>query len=271
MRCPDKGMYLMTKAVKRIILIIRRNLEISILAGALSLMLALPSLGSAYPGPPPRGYDRLRDAVYGQNMPIETIKNLYSINQATIRASSTLKDQERYYWLSMSEYLIGRAYSDEKDKKSAARHLNIALDYVEESLVRREYSEGYRIMSDIIGHLCLVKSFGYLLRHGPKVKRFANKALELDPLNGKAQIILASSRIYPPIAFGGDPETGIERMKKALAMPDIARDDLFNIYLGIGVGYTKLNEPQEASIWIKKALEVYPGNKYALEVSLKLR
>ena len=250
--------------------VVQEKAGILILTVVLGLLLAVPTLGLAYPSPPPHGFDRLRDAVYGQNTTMETVKSLYSTNQASVRAS-TLKHQERYYWLSMSEYLIGRAYGHEKDKKSAARHLDIALDHVEESLSQGEYSEGYRLMSDIIGHLCIIKSFGYLMRHGPKVKRFAKKALELDPLNGKAHIILASSRIYPPTAFGGDPEKGIERMKKALTMPGISREDLFNIYSGIGVGYAKLNRQQKAAIWIKKALEVYPGNKHALEVSRKLR
>jgi hypothetical protein len=171
----------------------------------------------------------------------------------------------------MSEYLIGRAYGHEKDKKRANKHFEAALAYAKESLAVMEYSEGYRLMSEIISQQCLVKSVGYIMRHGPKVTWYAKKALELNPQNGKAHIILAASRIYPPAAFGGDPEKGIEKMKNALTMPGIAKDDLFNIYSGMSVGFAKLNMQQEATFWIQKALEVYPGNKYALEVSMKLR
>lgn len=230
----------------------------------------MATLGLAYPGPTPDGYARLRDLVYGQGTSQETVENLYNTTQVAVQ-ESPFGLKERYYWLSMIEFLIGRAYGYEEDKKNAAKHFDSALDYIKGSLAQTAYSEGYRLMGDIIGQLCLVKSFGYIMRHGPKVKRYAKKALALNPHNGKAHIIIASTRIYPPTAFGGDPEKGIERMKKALAMPDIARDDLFNIYAGIGVGYTKLNKTEEASLWIQKALELYPRNKFALEASMKLR
>jgi tetratricopeptide (TPR) repeat protein len=52
-------------------------------------------------------------------------------------------------------------------------------------------------------------------------------------------------------------------MREALAMGTAERDDLFNIYSGIGLAYGKLRDLEEARRWLGKALELYPGNVYA--------
>jgi tetratricopeptide (TPR) repeat protein len=215
-------------------------------------------------------YEILRDAVYNQSVSIEAIESLYHDAEATVR-TSPLDKKEELYWLSLIEYMVGRAYRNQNGKEPATRHYEAGLACVQESLERGEYSEGYRLMSEILGQMCVVRSVGFVLRNGYKVHGYAQKAIELDPRNGKAHIIIASSRIYPTAAFGGNPEEGIERMKRALTMPDIEKDDLFNIYSGIGIGYSKLDKPQQAAIWLEKALTLYPNNRYALEEYMKLQ
>lgn len=64
---------------------------------------------------------------------------------------------------------------------------------------------------------------------------------------------------------------GHEKDKNSPYYAGHCKDDLFNIFLVMAVGSAKLNRPQEASLWIQNALEVYPGNRYALEVSMQLR
>jgi tetratricopeptide (TPR) repeat protein len=254
--------------VRRIVRLLTR--VVSVLAGALFVLSAASASGAQQPASYQQGYEILRDAVYDQSMSIETVESLYHEAEARVKVSS-LGKKERSYWRSLVEYMVGRAYHNENDKKSAARHYEAGLAYVRESLEQGEYSEGYRVMSEIISQMCLVKSVGFVLRNGRKVNEYAKKAIELDPRNGKAHIIIASSRIYPPAAFGGNREMGIERMQKALTMPDIEKDDLFNIYSGIGIAYSKLNKPQQGIMWLEKALRLYPGNEYVLEEVLRLR
>ena len=75
--------------------------------------------------------------------------------------------------------------------------------------------------------------------------------------------IQSTMSVYPPAMFGGNPKRGIELMQGALALGTAERDDLFNIYLGIGLAYGKLKNTAEARRWLAMALELYPGSAYA--------
>jgi len=63
--------------------------------------------------------------------------------------------------------------------------------------------------------------------------------------------------------FGGDPEEGIQIMQKALAAGTAERDDLFNIYLGLGLAYGKLKKHQAEQEWLLQALQLYSRNIFA--------
>ena len=82
---------------------------------------------------------------------------------------------------------------------------------------------------------------------------------------------MAAGKVYPPPVFGGNPRLGIELMHKALAMGNAERDDLFNIYSGIGLAYDKLKDSQEARRWLREALDLYPGNLFVRGEHERLR
>jgi tetratricopeptide (TPR) repeat protein len=230
------------------------------------LLALIPVLSVAAGELPPfkEWHNKLRDAVYNNDTSIGTI-NLYYLQAREAVRSSDLDGQEKHYWLSRVAYLMGRAeqYLEHKDK--AYEYYETALDDIEAALETGAFSEGYRMKSEIISQMCLVKKVGFIIANGPKVGKFAEKALELDPRNGKAIIIQASAKVYPPPIYGGNPEKGIKMMKKASGMPDIEKDDRFNIYSGIGVCYKKMDQPEKAARWLEKALELYPQNEYANE------
>jgi tetratricopeptide (TPR) repeat protein len=94
------------------------------------------------------------------------------------------------------------------------------------------------------------------------VMSYAEKAIALDPRNAAARIIVAASKVYPPPVFGGNPGRGIELMREALALGTAEKDDLFNIYSGIGIAYSKMDDKAAARPWMDKALALYPGNEY---------
>jgi Flp pilus assembly protein TadD len=59
-------------------------------------------------------------------------------------------------------------------------------------------------------------------------------------------------------------------MKAALSVGTAERDDLFNMYSGIGLAYGKLKNVGEARRWLAMALELYPGNAYVKSEHAKL-
>ena len=119
-------------------------------------------------------------------------------------------------------------------------------------------------MADALLQMCLVRGRAFLMANGARGLRYVRRAIELDNDNGKAHIILGASKIYPPVFWGGNPEKGIDLMKQAASKPDIEKDDLFNIYSGIGIAYGKLGRNADAEYWFAEALAIYPRNSYAL-------
>jgi tetratricopeptide (TPR) repeat protein len=221
--------------------------------------------------PPPamrRAYENLRDAAYN-NAPIGRIESLYREALAKVEAAG-LEAPIRFYWLGRVEYMSGRGYQAWERKEEAGRHYEAGLELTRRALEAGDFSEGWRMMSEHQGQLCVVKDFGYLLANGPKVLRYAKKAAELDPENVAAQILLAAAKIYPPPIAGGNPTVGIELMRRALSLGGAEADDLFNIYSGIGVAYAKLGDFGQSARWLELALELYPNNRYVREEYEKL-
>jgi tetratricopeptide (TPR) repeat protein len=210
-----------------------------------------------------QAFEELRDAVY-DNRPLEQIVASYPSAFSAVQEEQ-LEERDRLFWLSRLEYLLGRAYQSREDKKQAAQHYQAGLDYARQALGLGEFSEGWRMMAENQGRLCLVKEMGYLLANGPKGPQYAQKALKLDPSNVAAKIYLAAAKVYPPLLAGGNPAKGIELLRQALALEPSEKDDLFNIYSGIGVGLGKMRRNAEAADWLRKALELYPNNAYALQ------
>ena len=42
----------------------------------------------------------------------------------------------------------------------------------------------------------------------------------------------------------------------------LEKDDKFNVMSAIGYGYIERKDTENATIWLKKSLEIYPTNKY---------
>lgn len=217
-------------------------------------------------------YEALRDAVYNQKGDLNGAPDLYEQAAAAARGSS-LPEKDRFYWLSRIEYMMGRAYQNLERKKKADSHYEQGYEYIEHSVSAAggDYSESWRMKSEIISQRCMVNGVGYILGNGLNVNKFAENALGMNPDNGKAIIIIASSKVYPPPIYGGNPKKGLALMEEASEKPDIEKDDLFNIYSGYAVAYTKMEDFDKARFWFESALMLYPHNAYVNEEYEKIR
>jgi tetratricopeptide (TPR) repeat protein len=233
----------------------------------LAILLCMTRGISAEPAgladPVQSGYEALRDAVYNSE-DIPRLEILYAQALAAVEGADPAPP-DRGLWASRLEYLLARGYQAVGEKKQAAVHYEQGLVPLEELRVKGDSSEAWRMTSECISQLCLLKGLAFVMTNGPKVVSYARKALELDSRNAAAAIIVAASKVYPPALFGGDPKTGIALMQKALAMGTAERDDLFNIYSGIGIAFGKLGNSAEARAWLGQALELYPGHRFARE------
>jgi len=233
------------------------------------LVIVTASFAGAWTVPPAfePAYTQLRDLVY-QNAPIAQIRKSYETADS-LRAIVIQDRDESAYWSARIEYLAGRAENELRNWKAADSHLAIGLTAVQRHLDRCSCDEGWRVKSAILGQMCLVKirrfEYWWVFLHGLDVSHFADEALKAQPKNGKAKILVGSTLVYPPLIYGGNPKRGIEVMNDALSMPDIEKDDMFNIFSGIGIAYGRLDKKPEALAYLNKALMLYPSNRYANE------
>jgi tetratricopeptide (TPR) repeat protein len=214
-------------------------------------------------GPPGhrRAYEELRDAMYDFK-PLPQIEAHFQ-SALSVVEEQKLGECQRLYWLSRLEYMMGRAYQTREDKKRAAPHFQAGLEYAQGAVELEEFSDGWRMMAENIGQLFLVNDLSFLLSNWKRGPQYAQRAVELDPGNVPARIYLAAAKVYPPAIAGGDPAQGIEMLKQILALQSGEKDDLFNIYTGLGICYGKLRRKAEAVEWLRKALELYPNNAFA--------
>ncbi len=245
-----------------------------------------------------------RDAVYLQE---ESDRVLYDRYQDLNREieSAGIPKADLLFFSAETEYYMGRAfqsfddidtvinhYKDTREgkffslkkyyskRKETLRHYEKSRAFLDEYLKISEDSRGNRLYGEVLGQMILLNNFGFLLKNGPQIPKYTERALELDPENIKARIMEAGEKIYSPRLFGGNPQRGIDMFLALLDgrggndagtygrsessndhSPD--REDLFNIYSGIGYAYTALENNDDALLWFKKALRVYPGNVFA--------
>ena len=214
-------------------------------------------------------YELLRDGAYN-NEPLGRLETDYEgARRALVEAA--LPPEPEALWRSRIEYILGRGYKSQSAVAKALPHFEQGLGFAEAALRLGSSSEGWRMRSENFTQLCLLKGAGYLLANGKKMITFAEKAVQLDSGNAAALIILANSKIFPPPLFGGDPAAGVRLMQLALAQGNAGRDDLFNIYSGIGLAYEKLKDRGAAREWDLKALALYPANLFALQQYSRVR
>lgn len=122
------------------------------------------------------------------------------------------------------------------------------------------------LKADIISQLCLLKSLGYTMVKGPKVKKLARRVLQKDSGNIRAQMLIASARIYPPGVYGGDAKEGIEILDSIQSGDHLSEEERYNISLGYAYCYARLNNQSKSEEYLGEALSIFPSNVFALAV-----
>jgi tetratricopeptide (TPR) repeat protein len=212
---------------------------------------------------PPAWFTAFRDAAYGQTMTAEELAFLGQ--EVEERAVRNLSGGERYLILSRCEGLLGRAYLYEERRAGAEQHLEQGLDYAEQALTQEPSAEAYRLLAEHTGQLCIIRSLSYLAVNGPKMERYAKRALALEPRNAAARYLLAARYIYAPSPFAS-LQRGIPLLEGLAMEGGLDREERFNVYTALIFAYTSLNKRGEARLWLERALALYPTNRWATEL-----
>jgi tetratricopeptide (TPR) repeat protein len=227
-----------------------------------SLLCLCPLFAGA--GEVPLWFVPLRDAVFAQTLKAEEVAPIY---RETVRqAEADLSGEKRDAMLSRCELMMGKSFQLDERNDEAIDCYEKGIALAEQSIASRPSPEGYEMLSAHIGQICMLKPKSWVIANGLKVERNAKKALSLNPQNAACLYMTASRWVFGPGMFG-NPRRGIAEMEAILnGAADMEKDDLFNVYSAIGYAYIRLKKERDALPWIRKALDLYPTNKFALDL-----
>ena len=228
-----------------------------------------------------------RDAMYLQQIDDAALYRLYRITMADL-VDLNLDERELLFRKSETAFYMARGYQsldsiqdvinqDDDLRRGKFKRMQKSYDNLddivrlfEESLALSEVylaggrdARGVQLYAECLGQLSTLKSLGYLMSHGPKVQPLAEEAIELDPNEIKAHLLVASRYVYSPGIWGGDPDKGIAMLEDIGRMNGLDREDKHDINVGIGFAHTMAKRWDEAIPYFQKAQDIYPGNVYS--------
>jgi tetratricopeptide (TPR) repeat protein len=166
--------------------------------------------------------------------------------------------------LSRCEYMMGRVYQYEERKEEAIRCYENGVAWAEKANAEIPTADAYEMLASNIGQQCMLRPFPWVMANGLKVEENAKKGLKLNSRHATCMYMIASRWAFGPSPFG-NPQRGITELNTMLnGAADLEKDNYFNVYSGLGYAYLRLKKKTDAAVWITKALEIYPTNKFAL-------
>ena len=236
--------------------------------------------------------ENFRDEMYMQRIDDAALRRMYRETLVMLDGLD-LDEQELLYRKSQAAYYMARAYlafdtteevlaSDEafrsgrfKAVQSRYERLEEIVQLLEESmsfseqyLMKERDARGIRQYAESLSQITTLKTIGYLISNGPKIQSLAQEAIELDPGEIKAHMLIASRYIYSPSIFGGNPAKGIDIIEAIVQRSFPDREDAHNINIALGVANLKLDRWLEAAHHFQKAQKIYPGNVYSAAMLL---
>lgn len=160
---------------------------------------------------------------------------------------------------------VGLGYFEDENKKQSLKALEEGLKNSEIALQSNNESETWRIDAELRSYTMLQKGISYIIKNSQTVSDNAQKALDLDPKNARASLIVAQGLINAPALFGGDIKKGIKILEELTKRANLKKEDIFFIYTSLSGAYEKNKKKDLAVTAIENALKIYPNNKKAIE------
>jgi tetratricopeptide (TPR) repeat protein len=207
------------------------------------------------------------DAVYDQVKSRDQITRMYT--EVMQKAVESYSGYELYTLLSRCEYTMGLSFRYEGKNNDAASFYERGIGWAEKSLAEQPSSEAYQVLAVNIALACQVMPLPYIIANGHNIDRYAKNVLKLDPRNVVAQYLLSVLNIYSPAPFN-NPGKGLQMLEdlyrnNAVILPQLSRECRFNLFSAMAFACHKLKKQEESRMWLAKALEVHPTNKYVKE------
>lgn len=158
-----------------------------------------------------------------------------------------------------------------KTKEQAASHFDSAISFAQAALKIHEGPDAYVIYAMGISSNCTVKNSSYVINNGLKVGSFSKKALQLDAQNATACYYQNAQDLFAP-PFFANYKRGYNKMLSFYNNENLRKEkfDTYYFITAIAFSFYKTNNKENALIWYKKSLEIYPKNSFALKMIKEL-
>ena len=171
------------------------------------------------------------------------------------------------YWQARVLHLRGLIRQEEGNKKEAVGYFEQMEDFIEDSAGFSSTADGMALHALAITRQMYLKNVFYILDHLKRAFRLTEKALEMDPDNFTALVVLAHLKAKTPKLFGGDIDLALELLDKAMELEVNENAEKFSLYMTMIVTHSRNKTMSTAELYLEKALEIYPGSSMALRVS----
>lgn len=153
--------------------------------------------------------------------------------------------------------------ANKKIKAEAAVYFDSAIGHAKTAFkINGDNSpDAFSIYAQALSGNCTVKSISYVLANGLSISKYAKKAVKVDSTNATANFSVYAQDVYAPSIFG-NPNYGRKKMTEFLNNDSFVSEkfDKFNFACAIAYTYYRQKNFQEAKVWYKKCLEIYPKN-----------
>lgn len=162
--------------------------------------------------------------------------------------------------------------SKDNANSKAASFYDSSIESAKKALKIKEGSDAYSVLAQAISANCTAKNVLYIIANGLSVRKYAKLSQKIDMSNGTAHFLAAAQDIYAPAPFA-KIKSGRDNMQTSLADKNVSFEkfDLFNIYSSIAYSYQRQKNKEEAFVWYKKCLELYPDNVSVNNLSNKMQ
>ncbi|MDP5169366.1 MAG: hypothetical protein NWR72_03920 [Bacteroidia bacterium] len=214
------------------------------------------------------------DQAFTQAMMVGNSSTLDKIHEQLTAAYRSNPHNLIIYWQSYLGYYKSIFHLQNSDKKAAEKVVNQSVDMLED--MENPNAEDLAL-------LALTKSFGIQFQSmmmapitSGKVKRYAEKALEMDSTNLRAWYVLASNDFYTPEQYGGMTKaegyllTAIKLPAQQVSnpyLPSWGKDMCFEMLVSY---YLKKNQMDKAQQYYDQAIALYPTNYQLLQLGTQI-
>ncbi len=145
-----------------------------------------------------------------------------------------------------------------EDKRAARATLSRARELAERLVEEYPGALSYRILGDIAAQDMLLYPGWQIVSRAPEVQGFAEQALEYDPTEAGASMLIAYGRVNAPRLFGGDPEEAREIFAQVLESSNLMSSQRFSALVGMAQALEKLDQAEAAEEYRRQARQLFP-------------